>query len=58
MGSRRAGTTGRVRQSRRAQRLPAPEAMEAYGVAPEEWRDWAGGLPEDVLGKVAGKVVA
>ena len=27
-------------------------------MAPEEWRDWAGGLPEDVLGKVAGKVVA
>jgi len=32
--------------------------MGAYGVAPEEWRDWAGGVPEDVLGKVAGKVVA
>ena len=25
---------------------------------PEEWRDWAGGLPEDLLVKVAGKVVA
>jgi len=27
-------------------------------VAPEEWRDWAGGVPADVLEKVAGKVVA
>ena len=30
----------------------------ATGVAPEEWRDWAGGLPALVLGKVVGKVVA
>jgi len=27
-------------------------------MAPEEWRDWAGGLPADVLGKVVGEVVA
>ena len=33
-------------------------AAAAYGVAPEEWRDWAGGLPAEVLLKVAGKVVA
>ena len=31
---------------------PAPE------VAPEDQRDWAGGLPDEVLGKVATKVVA
>ena len=33
-------------------------AAAAAGVAPEEWRDWAGGLPAEVLEKVAGKVVA
>ena len=25
---------------------------------PEDWRDWAGGLPDEVLAQVAGKVVA
>ena len=25
---------------------------------PEAWRDWAGGLPDEVLEKVAAKVVA
>ena len=33
-------------------------AAAAAGVAPEEWRDWAGGLPAEVLEKVAWKVVA
>ena len=33
-------------------------AAAAAGVAPEEWRDWAGGLPAEVLETVAGKVVA
>jgi len=27
-------------------------------VAPEEWRDWAGGVPAEVLATIAGKVVA
>ena len=47
---------GRGRRSRRR-----PEGLrlwlEAAGVAPEEWRDWAG-LPEHLLMKVAGKLVA
>ena len=34
------------------------EAAAAAGVAPEEWRDWARGLPDEVLAKVAEKVVA
>ena len=37
-------------------------AANAAGVAPEDWRDWGdrlgGGLPEELLAKVAGKVVA
>ena len=37
-------------------------AANAAGVAPEDWRDWGGrlgpGLPEELLVKVAGKVVA
>ena len=32
--------------------------MAGAGVAPEDWRDWAGGLPDEVLAQVAGKVVA
>ena len=47
----------RVRRSRRLQGLSTPEE-EACGVAPEEWRDWAGGLPDEVLATVAEKVVA
>ena len=47
---------GRVRRSRRL-----PEGLrlwlEAAGVAPEEWRDWAG-LPEVLLVKVAKSLVA
>ena len=35
----------------------APEAPGVAGVAPEDLRDWAG-LPEHVLVKVAGKLVA
>ena len=41
------GTRG-VRRSRRVRGLP-PE---------EDWRDWARGLPDEVLAKVAAKVVA
>ena len=37
--------------------LETPEGVAA-GAAPEEWRDWAGGLPAGLLGKVAGKAVA
>ena len=49
----------RVRRSRRLQGLSTPEEEEAAcGVAPEEWRDWAGGLPDEVLATVAEKVVA
>ena len=47
-----------MRRSQRLREAPHLRAARAAGVAPEEWRDWAGGLPEDVLGKVAGKVVA
>ena len=49
---------GRVRRSRRLREAPVLRAAAAAGVAPEDWRDWAGGLPADVLAKVAGKVVA
>ena len=49
---------GRVRRSRRLREAPRLRAAAAYGVDPEAWRDWAGGLPDDVLGKVAAKVVA
>ena len=49
---------GRVRQSRRLREAPRLRAAAAYGVDPEEWRDWAGGLPDEVLAKVVGKVVA
>ena len=49
---------GRVRRSRRLREAPVLRAAAAAGVAPEEWRDWAGGLPDEVLGKVVGKVVA
>ena len=44
-----------VRRSRRLREAAHRRAAE--GVAPEEWRDWAG-LPEDVLAKVAGAFVA
>ena len=62
----------RPRRSRRAQGLPTAEeeqaarrfkdrlrarAAAAAGVAPKDWRDWAGGLPDEVLEKVAGKLV-
>ena len=49
---------GRVRRSRRLREAPHRRAAAAAGVAPEEWRDWAGGLPEEVLGKVASTLVA
>ena len=49
---------GRVRRSRRRREAPRLRAAAAGGVAPEEWRDWAGGLPAGLLGKVAGKAVA
>ena len=49
---------GRVRRSRRVREAPVLRAARAAGVAPEEWRDWARGLPDEVLEKVAGKVVA
>ena len=49
---------GRVRRSRRLREAPHRRAAAAAGVAPEEWRDWAGGLPDEVLAQVAGKVVA
>ena len=49
---------GRVRRSRRLQGLSTPEEEAAAGVALEDWRDWAGGLPAEVLETVAGKVVA
>ena len=49
---------GRVRRSRWLREAPHRRAAAAAGVAPEEWRDWAGGLPDEVLGKVATKVVA
>ena len=49
---------GRVRRSRRLREAPRLRAAAAAGVAPEEWRDWAGGLPAEVLETVAGKVVA
>ena len=44
---------GRLRRS-----PPNLWAAAAAGVAPEDWRDWAGGLPAEVLETVAGKVVA
>ena len=39
---------------------PPPAAGEAGVLAPGDqgWRDWAGGLPEELLVKVAGKLVA
>ena len=49
---------GRVRRSRRLREAPHRRAAAAAGVAPEEWRDWAGGLPDEVLAKVVGEVVA
>ena len=49
---------GRVRRSRRLREAPRLRAAAAYGVAPEEWRDWAGGLPDEVLAKVVGMLVA
>ena len=47
-----------MRRSRRLREAPHLRAARAAGVAPEDWRDWAGGLPDEVLGKVVGKVVA
>ena len=49
---------GRVRRSQRVREAPRLRAAAAAGVAPEEWRDWAGGLPAGVLGKVASTLVA
>ena len=49
---------GRVRRSRRLREAPHRRAAVAAGVAPEAWRDWAGGLPAEVLATIAGKVVA
>ena len=49
---------GRVRRSRRLREAPVRRVAAAAGVAPEDWRDWAGGLPDEVLATVAGKVVA
>ena len=43
---------------REAPHMRAATAAAAAEVVPEEGRDWAGGLPADVLMKVAGKVVA
>merc|ERR1711938_212460 len=52
---------GGVRRSRRLIRrlreAPRLREVAAAGVAPEEWRDWAG-LPQDLLVKVAGTLVA
>ena len=48
----------RSRRVREAPHLRAAMAAAAAKVVPEEGRDWAGGLPADVLMKVAGKVVA
>ena len=39
-------------------RAELADAKRQLNLAPGGVRDWAGGLPEDVLGKVAGKVVA
>ena len=44
---------GTVRRSRRLREAPVLRA--AAGVAPEDWRDWAGGLPENVLAGVFGR---
>ena len=46
-----------MRRSRRRREAPRLRAA-AGGVAPEAWRDWAGGLPAGLLAKVVGKVVA
>ena len=46
-----------MRRSRRLREAPVLRAAAA-GVAPEDWRDWAGGLPDEVLAKVAEKLVA
>ena len=35
-----------------------PEGPGAAGTAPEDWRDWAGGVPSEVLAKVAQKHLA
>ena len=47
-----------MRRSRRLREAPRLRAVAAYGVDPEDWRDWAGGVPDEVLAKVAGEVVA
>ena len=47
-----------MRRSRRLREAPRLRAAAAAGVDPEDWRDWAGGLPDEVLGKVVGKVIA
>ena len=55
---------GARRRSRRVRGLPTPEEEAERQLAwlrvrlEPSWRDWAGGLPDDVLEKVAGKVVA
>ena len=46
-----------MRRSRRLREAPHRRATEAAKRDPN-WRDWAGGLPADVLVKVAAKVVA
>ena len=48
---------GRVRRSRRLREASVLWALQAAKQNPA-WRDWAGGLPDEVLGKVIGKVVA
>ena len=47
-----------MRRSRRLREAPRLGAAAAAGVAPEDWRNWAGVLPDEVLEKVAAKVVA
>ena len=44
---------GRVRRSRRVRGLPAPDWPGL-----EDWRDWAGDVPVEVLAKVASRVAA
>ena len=47
-----------VRRSRRLREAPQRQAAAARRVASEDWRDWAKGLPDEVLAKVAGTVVS
>ena len=47
-----------MRRSRRLREAAHLRAAAAAGVAPEDWRDWAGGVPAEGLAKVAGKLIA